>query len=325
MALDHLRRWLAVVPPLVLVIVALVFVAAAALGGWKFYDYTENNPKFCASCHIMDPAYAKWAESAHKTVNCHDCHQLPYIERTKLVVSFLVKRPKEVPMRHGKVIVPYPLCLRCHFQGPVAEARPIRATAGHKKHFFDEGVECTKCHGTRLHEFLPESGFCNRCHKEIKVHAKVMEGFDCLTCHDFLSRTASSLIPDRKVCLACHQDIDPRALFPTSLDAPMQFSCNTCHDPHEKIKPTADQCLKCHNQTKQFGLHKRTYHQDCKACHVRHVWKVTSREVCLTCHKAQRNHKSGIRCDQCHDFRDLRMTEGVRPPVVLSMAEGGIK
>lgn len=325
MPFKRIRRWLSLVPPLVLVIVALVLVGAASLGGYKIYDYTENNPKFCASCHIMNTAYAKWAESAHKTVNCHDCHPLPYMERANLVVSFLIKRTRTVPMRHGKVIVPYPICIRCHFQGPVAEARPIRGTAGHKKHFFDEGVECTECHGTRLHEFLPESGFCNRCHQDIKVHAKVMEGFDCLTCHDFLSRTASSLIPDRKVCLTCHQDLNPQVPFPTSLDAPMQFNCNACHDPHEKIKPTADRCLPCHDQTRRFGLHKLTYHQDCTACHRPHVWKVTGRETCLGCHKAQRSHKPARRCDQCHDFRDLRLTEGLKPHSMSSTTIRGIQ
>jgi hypothetical protein len=295
------------IPPLVLVTAVLALIVAVSLGGYKLYDYTENNPKFCASCHIMDPAYSKWSVSAHKGVNCHDCHQLGYLERANLVVSFLVQRSQSVPPRHGKIIVPYTICIQCHLQGPVAEARPIRGTAGHRKHFFDKGVECTHCHGTRLHEFLPEAGFCTRCHQDIKVHAKVMSGFDCLTCHDFLSRTAASMIPDRKVCLNCHQDMNPNVSFPTGRDAAMQFNCNRCHDPHEKIKSTPDPCLQCHDQIRRFGLHKGEYHQECSTCHKPHIWKVTSRDVCLTCHEDRRNHKQRMRCDQCHEFRDLRI------------------
>jgi hypothetical protein len=323
MALRRIRRWLAKIPVIVLLMITFVILGLALFGGYKLYDYTEHNPKFCASCHIMDDAYAKWSESKHKEVNCHDCHQLPYTDRAMLVGSFLLKRPEVVPPRHGKIIVPYTICIGCHLQGPVADLHPIRKTTGHRKHFYDEGVECTQCHGTKLHEFLPEAGFCSRCHGDIKIHAKVMQGFDCLTCHDFLSRSTSTLIPDRSTCLACHQDMDPQVFFPTNLDAPMQFNCNTCHDPHEKILPTADQCLRCHRQVNRFGLHRVDYHQECASCHIRHVWKVTNREVCLNCHQDRRDHRKGIRCDQCHEFRDLRLIEGEVRRGALSMTMGG--
>ncbi len=308
MTLNQIRHWLSLVPLWLLVTVVLILLGVATFSGYKLYGYTENNPRFCASCHIMDTAYAKWSNSVHKGVNCHDCHKLSYIERGKLVASFLFKRPVSVPLRHGKIIVPYTVCIQCHLQGPVSEAHPIRGTAGHKKHFFDEGVECTRCHGTKLHEFLPESGFCTHCHRNIKVHSEVMAGFDCLTCHDFLSKSASTLIPERKVCLSCHQEMSPTVPFPTNLDTPMQLNCNTCHDPHEKIKPTVADCFKCHDETLRFGLHRIQHHQECKGCHIPHAWKVTSRGVCLDCHKKLPQHRPGKRCDQCHEFRDLRMT-----------------
>lgn len=323
MPFSLFRRRLFGLPLPVLLAIVIILLAAAAFGGYRLYHYTEHNPKFCASCHIMDEAYSKWAASIHRNVNCHDCHQLPYMERAKLVFSFLVKRPTSVPPRHGKIIVPYTLCIRCHLDGPPAATHPIRGTIGHKKHFFDEGIECTKCHGTKLHEFLPEAGFCANCHKDIRVHATVMEGFDCLTCHDFLSMKVSTLIPERKVCLDCHQDMNVEAPFPTSPDASMQFSCNKCHDPHEKIRPTAEQCHSCHDQTNRFGLHEIRNHQECRGCHTPHAWRVADRQICLNCHKDRRRHKPGKRCDQCHEFRDLRLAEEKR--MSAAMAEEAIR
>lgn len=221
-----------------------------------------------------------------------------------MLVAFLRYRPETVPARHGEIIVPFENCGQCHLLREKMEgAAQIMGTVGHRQHFFNQGIECTRCHGTRLHEFLPISGFCQDCHKDIKIHAKVMEGFDCLVCHDFLSKTAVTLVPDRKKCLECHAQMKIGESFPKRKDAPMQFECNTCHDPHGKIKPDTAKCISCHEDIRKLGTHAVTFHNNCMSCHQRHTWRVTSRGVCESCHKDKRGHFPEKRCDKCHDFR----------------------
>ncbi len=288
----------------IILIITLTAILLAAGLAYKAYDYTENNPAFCKTCHLMDTAYAKWSQSAHKGINCHECHNPPYVERIKMLVDFLRYRPKNVPPRHGKIIVPFENCSKCHLlREKVAGAGRIMGTVGHSKHFFSEGIECTRCHGTKLHEFLPVTGFCKDCHKDIRIHAKVMEGFDCLVCHDFLSKDAVTLIPDREKCLSCHETMKIGESFPKRKDTPMQFACNSCHDPHGKIRPDQQKCLECHNDIGRVGAHAIASHHDCNACHQRHLWRVTNRAVCERCHTDRKEHYPEARCSRCHEFR----------------------
>src|SRR5690242_7727803 len=52
----------------------LFFLVLVAMAGW----YTSR-PKFCRSCHIMEPYYDSWAVSKHKDVSCIECHFAPGI------------------------------------------------------------------------------------------------------------------------------------------------------------------------------------------------------------------------------------------------------
>lgn len=62
------------------VFLALVFGAAAGLGGYTFvyargYSYLTNDPAACANCHVMQDYYSGWMKSAHHAVaSCNDCH-----------------------------------------------------------------------------------------------------------------------------------------------------------------------------------------------------------------------------------------------------------
>jgi hypothetical protein len=89
----------------------LVIVGGGGFVAYKFYDFTQNNPKFCVGCHLMQPAYDAWASSEHKQLNCHDCHHLTIPEQNQLLISFVLHRPTKVPDRHkGQVIVSQKYC-----------------------------------------------------------------------------------------------------------------------------------------------------------------------------------------------------------------------
>jgi nitrate reductase cytochrome c-type subunit len=274
------------------IIVAVFFLSFMAGGGivsYKFYDYTQNNPNFCVSCHLMQEAFQTWEESEHAGINCHDCHHLSVEEMNQLLVSFIFHRPTEVPDRHGKIT---------HSQI-------------HAKHVFMEKLECTKCHGYLVHEFTPEERFCIKCHQGKTVHGTGMDQLACLNCHT--DRT-TDLRPGPKKCLFCHGEerirqeliadgtLDVTHYMPdktliekaTKIDktdtTPMQFYCYTCHKPHKAARPDWSNCTDCHKNIKNVGKHKlhiEMMGMQCKRCHKPHGWTVTPEQVkkeCIGCH-----------------------------------------
>lgn len=297
--------------------VLLVVVVGGGIVGWKLWDFKENNPKFCVGCHLMDEAYDKWAVSAHKDVNCHECHHLTFIEQNMLLVNLIMKNPKEIEDRHGKVIVPWKYCTQCHWDKNehFPNAVNVSNSPMHAKHFFMAQIECSKCHGHTPHEFKATSDLCVSCHPD-KGEIHGMEGMECLGCH---TDKTLNLMPNRDKCLTCHGskaqrekiaaqpptgdvksftadqakiDIASRmSTFPE--DAPMKFECNVCHKPHTKIKLVAPaDCLKCH--AKQLSVGKHGMHKDsgftCLDCHKPHEWRVSKATLksskCTMCHEA---------------------------------------
>jgi nitrate/TMAO reductase-like tetraheme cytochrome c subunit len=299
----------------ILAVLALFFLAGTGFIGWKFWDYKENNPKFCVTCHLMTPAYAAWEKSEHAGINCHECHHLSLIDQNRLLISFVFKRPSSVPPRHGKTIVPWKSCHTCHWEknAKYPNAPKITGSNIHARHFFEQQIECTKCHGYQVHKFTPEPRFCVKCHQGKEVHGAGMEGLACLNCHT--DRTMD-LRPDRAKCLYCHGServrkelteagtVDVRHYQPdpalvkraikikTAEGAPMQFYCYECHKPHgPNIRPGKDRCLNCHGYIPKMGkhpIHVDMMKMECKDCHKPHIWRVTpeiAKKECVKCHE----------------------------------------
>lgn len=313
---KFLKEGLSPKAKMIVAAVLVVVVVGGAFVGWKLWDFKENNPKFCVGCHLMDEAYNKWSESAHKGVNCHLCHHLTFIEQNMLLVNLIVKNPKEIEPRHGKVIVPWKYCTQCHWDknDEFPDAVNVSASPMHAKHFFMAQIECSKCHGITPHEFRADSSVCGPCHEDKKtVHG--MEGVQCLGCH---TDKTKDLLPNRDKCLACHGSKEQRdkiaeqpatgdmkvfiadpgmveaaskmAVFPD--DAPMHFECSVCHKPHTKIKlVVAKDCLECHSKQLRIGKHSMHIENGftCIDCHKPHDWRVSKAVL-----------KSG-KCTMCHD------------------------
>lgn len=299
---------------LIILIAIVVFVSSAGFISYKFWDFKENNPKFCVTCHLMTPAYTAWASSVHAGISCHKCHHLSLMDQNKLLISFIFKNPSSVPPRHGKTIVPWKFCADCHWEksSEYPNAPKITGSQMHAIHAFKEGIECTACHGYIVHRFTPEPRFCVKCHQGKEVHGVGMEGLACLNCHT--DRT-SNLLPDRSKCLYCHGSEQVRKdliaegsidglhyqPLPATVkkaikikapeDAPMQFYCYNCHRPHaQNIMPSKDHCLKCHPEILHTGkhpIHVGMMKLSCTECHRPHIWRVTkeiARTECVKCH-----------------------------------------
>jgi Cytochrome c3/NapC/NirT cytochrome c family, N-terminal region len=316
--IERLKEPMSLRAKLVIIALLLVIVFGGGFIAFKFYDFTQNNPKFCIGCHLMQPAYDSWAKSEHKTLNCHECHHLTIIEQNQLLVSFILHRPNSVPARHkGQVIVHTRTCLACHTEG---RGERINKSMFHAKHVFMEQIECTECHGevkpdkSGLHHFLPTEKFCTKCHKGKQVHGVGMGGLACINCHTDRTR---DLRPGRNKCLYCHSTddsikkmlkedatMDVRFFAPDAAtvkkakkivfekNSPMQFYCYECHKPHiqGKVLPTNEVCLRCHTGVPNIGKHKLHLSMGikCKDCHKPHEWRVTAasaKKACVVCHE----------------------------------------
>ena len=165
----------------VIVLLTVLVLASGAALAWQTFSFSQRTPALCKSCHLMQTAYDTWSHSAHKDIECHTCHRASIAEQNRYLISTLIRRPKEVPARHGRVIVPRSICLQCHWDGD-PKIPKVNASAGHSLHAFTQNIECTKCHAQEVHKFLPDSKVCAQCHAET-VKAKGMENHDCQLCH----------------------------------------------------------------------------------------------------------------------------------------------
>ncbi len=312
-------RWLREGMPLkgkiIIAVLLLIIFTGGGIVAFKFYDFTQNNPRFCLSCHLMKPAFEAWEKSEHTGINCHECHHLSIPEQNKLLINFVLYRPTSVPERHGKIIVPWKFCIKCHWEKDerYPQAPSIARSRYHAKHVFMEQIECSKCHGYVVHRFLPEERFCMNCHKNKEVHGTGMEKLACINCHT--DRTVD-LKPGRNKCLFCHgtdESIRKRLIEDGTIDvkyftpteetikkarkitipsgAPMQFYCYECHKPHTKVKPDSGDCLRCHSNIPDVGKHNthvKVMGMKCMECHKPHSWRVTPKQAqsdCTKCHE----------------------------------------
>ena len=88
--------------------VAIIIVSFAGVAG---IDYTQHSNDFCQSCHVMDSAFTRFADSEHNARGCHDCHQQPISASMRQVYSWVLERPSEVGP-HAPVASE--VCAGCH-------------------------------------------------------------------------------------------------------------------------------------------------------------------------------------------------------------------
>lgn len=243
----------------------VVVLVLLLLTGFRAYGYTQNNPQFCLSCHLMETPYQLWQTSQHKSVNCHSCHEASIKGSLSQVFKQVTKHPTEIT-KHA--VVPSATCQSCHTgKGPTG-AKDITGTNVHVIHVERQKVECTTCHSTSLHRFEAPENICQKCHQayvpggEKAEKARGMQNLACSSCHDLVGKSGA-LVPNRATCASCHQ------------------------------------------QAPTLGLHKVGMHaqSDCWVCHQVHVEPQPSRAPCQTCHTDSQNHFPGVTCRTCHSFR----------------------
>ena len=128
-------------------------IAAFAFGGVMMS--VSGSPAFCGACHSMKHEAWTFAESAHNTLECTDCH-LPH---QNVAIYFVEKGRTGMVDTYHEVLRDYPAhiklssdaretvnanCIRCH----EPTMQNVHADIGKD---FDTGGDCLKCHSRIAH------------------------------------------------------------------------------------------------------------------------------------------------------------------------------
>lgn len=299
--------------------IALAVGLVPAIMTW---DYIQNDPDFCTSCHIMDDAYDRWADSPHAQVNCHTCHPGDLASNLHQLWVQLTDRPTEVK-KHA--VVPADICGQCHL-GEDSRWPVVGQTAGHALHYGEHGIECVECHAPAIHAFIPTDQMCQKCHPREVVGLSAMQRLHCGSCHAFLAAPERGIVPDDARCAECHgadgsaprasawhPDLDCAGCHPVhddpastaadpgvehrqgralpctgchadaaALDMPSGHGCADCHEPHGGGFEEAV-CRDCHRPI--AAQQPPRDHHACADCHPPHAPDVRPAERCADCHR----------------------------------------
>lgn len=268
--LEHLSGF-------ILVIIAVVTVLGL-ITGYRYYSYTQDEPQYCASCHLMQEAFSEWQKGRHSNVVCQQCHRLTILEQNKLLVAYVLKGNKPLAQTHGRE-KPWEACKDCHAYEMSQGSLTLEKSFGHARHAIIQKTQCKVCHKITTHNFRPNESACGKCHKDKGVHGIKTEAFTCLACHTF-SHKKKPALPTSE-CLTCHRGTASKGVMAA-------LTCLQCHKPHERKKVGDATCtIECHRNEAAVGRHG--FHMkkglECAYCHKPHTWKVAGNAaVCGKCH-----------------------------------------
>ena len=328
---------------------AAVLLVAMVGMGTATWNYTQHSNDFCTSCHVMHPAYGKFAsaENKHGQLSCHDCHTQSVFASAWQLYFWLLERPDKIGVH---ATVENRVCETCHVTGDTANWQRIRATAGHRVHLESDSsalkdVKCVTCHGVEVHRFQPAKTTCGQsgCHKanDTKIVLDKMKDQTirhCTACHQFTAQVPAlatrdsargTLVPGGPQCFGCHDMKKALPDFDPAKD-PHGGKCGTCHNPHaqETTAAAAKTCTTaaCHGNWRDTPFHVGAAHRkvasqasQCITCHVPHQARVDASD-CTGCHTNARSRGNARPPLPFDTTRALRRTSAAPTPPVVRQA-----
>jgi nitrate/TMAO reductase-like tetraheme cytochrome c subunit len=265
------------------VVMTLVVVGGLmTLGTAGTVAYTSRS-EFCSTCHIMEPYDESWKHSAHRMVDCVDCHFEPGLLETV----------------DGK------------FKAINQLTKYVTGTAGTKPwaEVSDQSCMRSGCHSERLLSGDITFGRVRFDHRHHLLETRRGRQLRCTSCHSQIVQ-GQHMNVTTSTCFLCH-------LRPSALSE-AHGECSTCHGaPTETLtvagKPfrhsdwtdQGAECAMCHrNVTRGAGLARKNR---CDGCHadVAHIERFADVEFIHEHHIT----KKKIECDQCHEEIEHSLTE----------------
>jgi nitrate/TMAO reductase-like tetraheme cytochrome c subunit len=271
------RRGVTAAAILITVVVVFLGVALSA----------TSSPRFCSACKNMQSHVATVEQSAHRDVNCEQCHTVPgpfFFLTSKL--NDLQEPIKQLTGNYEKPIVgsvSNQSCRRCHTDEQLFKTISANGIRVNHEHLIQAGFLCQRCHSTVAHgNAVPEGSRtypvmeqCLICHNN---HYKAADGTvataQCDLCHKkpgYAAEPASHKQSDwyhrhgaigvLSTCSACHTKPD---------------ACTRCHG--GILMPHPESWLYQHGKTAELKGRK-----SCSQCH-------DVKQYCNTCHKVPMPH-----------------------------------
>ena len=252
--------------------IAAMFIAFGFIGLLAFVQ-VSSTPKFCGTCHIMQPYYKSWQHSSHNRIACVECHISPgvtaEIRKKWEAMSMVAKYLTHTYSQHPWAEVEDAACLRCH------ERRLLEGRVQFHDVTFDHTPHLTETRrGIRLR--------CTSCHSQIVqgMHIAVTSS-TCALCHFQGQQPNQGLAR----CTRCHEVPDrvvgnATASFDHRQVSAMGMDCRSCHGGVVRGDGNVpkERCVTCHNQPERIAqfdkpdlLHRKhvTEHKvDCQNCHL---------------------------------------------------------
>jgi nitrate/TMAO reductase-like tetraheme cytochrome c subunit len=306
------------------------FILLMVIMGFVVLKVTSQ-PKFCTSCHYMQPFYDAWAESTHSDVPCSECHYPPGAME-KLTGKFrdlnqLVKYLTNTYKRSKPwAEIEDASCLKsdCHSTRNLEESGAVefgQVTFDHSHHLGDlrrgKNLRCTSCHSQIVQgehiNVTPST--CILCHfKELGPQSHMSE---CTLCHEAPVDKAGDETP---------------VTYDHTMILEREIECRTCHgnmivgDGSVPI----DKCYGCHWDTERNSkfddsilMHEKHIAEnkiECENCHLTMLHKKPDRSEhlagdCSGCHSkthgGQESLFAGIGGLGVHDMPDPMFESGM--------------
>lgn len=262
-----------------IVVSAVVFVVLSVAS----VEITSQ-PRFCNSCHIMEPYYASWTEDVHKDISCVECHIEPGAQ------SFVAAKLNGL----GQVVDDW---LNRTSTKPSASVSDLSCSR--------EGChdpETLKTHETTSDSFLFQHGkHQSREYLGIEIH--------CSTCHSHVKGDRHFEV-NTNVCITCHLTNNRSGLIVKASDngfGPHAPGTDTVNDPASAPSVAADQwtsvtvapkdCEKCHTVPQEPFEHEGVM--------IDHAVYLSFGASCDSCHDgvtAPPNKIDDAQCLSCHVF-----------------------
>jgi nitrate/TMAO reductase-like tetraheme cytochrome c subunit len=283
---------------------AVLLVAFLVPASYVTLQQTAQS-EFCNSCHIMDPFYRSWEESAHAHVACIECHYEPgAVETLEGKVQALSQLAKYATRTQGTkpwAEVSDASCMRsgCHtVESLEGEIDFDGVRFDHRPHLLQTRL------GGRLR--------CVTCHAQVVQDDHMAVAPEtCFACH-FMPRREVGSAGGSSECRICHEvpaeaiEVAGRPFFHAEFVG-RGVSCEECHHPSVEGEGTvrAQRCRSCHGEPEILAraneprflhrMHVTVNKVECFECHdeIRHGLvgavgaHVTAGGECSSCHAAQ--------------------------------------
>lgn len=318
--------------------ILLIFLVSITLLILLLYGAAEltSKPKFCSSCHFMEPYVEAWKTSTHSNVTCTDCHFPPGIKSKihgKLTAASMVVNYFTGVYKKSKpwAEIDDASCLRsgCHVEQQLNEDVIFKQNIhfNHNSHLNDlrrnKELRCTSCHSQIVqgeHMTVTEST-CFLCHFKNPQEEEPIN--NCTWCHSVPVAENGSVpdydhgfIVDNNIdCVSCH------GKMVVGDGAVLESRCNTCHADIGKIEQISDDVF-------IHKMHVTDHKVECENCHlpIQHKSIARTKDIfpeCQGCHKTPhqaqinlfsgtggknvKNHPSsmfaaGLNCQACHIY-----------------------